>query len=128
MGNLTGKSQVLKSFENDDELDLHALSEFLSLKSPIEIRNGSTEGIDYYVKISKACGEGQDGYWEIKPGKTERWMRCVYHRVTMKLATFADDAGIIDSYDHIVKYNGHCNTFDVGSGKFKYTGPPGSCV
>ena len=79
----SAKSEILKACE-DESINLHMLSETLKIKSSLLVRNRSHS--TYYVKVSKACGEGQDGFFEITPGSSETWKRCIYHDVTIVLS------------------------------------------
>ncbi len=116
------KAQLLKLLE-DDQLDVHALSEALMVRSRITVTN--KDGGTVWVKVSKACGAGQDGYWGIPPGGSEKWMRCVYHRVTIKASNIDhDDAGIFASVDHTTAVSTNCNDYWIEGGRFVYKGSP----
>jgi len=116
------RSQLIEMLD-DEEFDMHRLYEALRVRGQIAVYNKEPETI--WVKVSKACGAGQDGYWEIPPGGRETWMRCVYHRVTMKASRLAhDDAGIFADVDHTTAVSTNCNVYWVEEGRFIYQGPP----
>ena len=105
---------------NDDAFSAHALAEALAVRSRIDVTN--RDGGTVHVRISKACGQGQDGYWEIPPGHTESWKRCVYHRVTIKASY--DRVHDFDSVDHITAISTGCKKYEVNGGRLVYVGPP----
>jgi hypothetical protein len=90
--------------------------------SRITVRN--VGGDTVYVKVSKACGSGQDGYWEIVPGASETWRRCVTRRVTIKAASSPSDDTIFASVDHATAMSTGCNVYNVGR-DLVYSGEPG---
>lgn len=116
-------ADIAKTLENE-EFDVHALAEFLSVKSTIRVKNLDAETV--HVRISKACGEGQDGYWECPQGHTEPWKRCVYHRVTIKASY--DRETDFDSVDHTMMASTGCNYFEINGGRIVYAGQPDNCL
>jgi len=117
------KTQLLKMIEDDDDLNVNALSDALRVRSRITVTN--RQGGTVWVKVSKACGAGQDGYWEIGPGGSETWMRCVYHRVNIRASNLPhDDAGIFADIEHTTAVSTGCNSYAVEGGSLVYLGPP----
>ncbi|MBY0442134.1 MAG: hypothetical protein K2Q25_08385 [Mycobacteriaceae bacterium] len=117
------KTELIKMIEDDKDLNVHAVADALRVRSRISVTN--RQGGTIWVKVSKACGAGQDGYWEIGPGGTETWMRCVYHRVNIRASSIAhDDTGIFADVEHTTAVSTGCNSYAVEGGSFVYLGPP----
>lgn len=92
-------------------------------RSRITVTNVS--GGTLFVKVSKACGSGQDGYFGIAPGASETWKRCVTRRVTIKAAELPSDDMIYASVDHVTQISTGCNFYHVDSLSLVYAGEPG---
>lgn len=84
-------------------------------RSTLDVRNRDDAPV--YVKVSKPLGRGQDGYFKIDPGQTERWRRHVGYRVTIKIDFFGD--GDADhSHDHRMGISSADNKFEINGGQF----------
>ena len=105
----TAKEDILKRLESE-EFDTVALANMLAFTSRIEVTNLD----DHFqeVKISKACTEGSDIYYSIEHGDTEKWSRCVFHRVTIRV----NGGG---SYDHTTSPLTKDNRFVVSGGQIE---------
>lgn len=115
------KVKFLDKIDKNSEIDLETLDKVLKTKSTIRVFNDESRTV--YVKISKACGEGQDGYWEIPSGSSEPWKRCVYHRVDIKASRSWDDGDIFSNISHIMMVSTECNNFAIRNGQLVYIGP-----
>ncbi len=114
--------------DQDAELDHEALLRLASAKGKISITNRDEEGITFWVKISKANREGQDGYFAIPPGSTETWKRSLYKRVTIVMSNNGEDSGVIQSLDHVTVVTTDCNSFDIVGNRLKNLGSPEGCL
>jgi hypothetical protein len=84
-------------------------------RSTLDVHNRDDSAV--WVKVSKTLGRGQDGYFRIEPGATERWRRHVGYRVTIKIDYYGDgDADL--SYDHKIGISSGENKFEVNGGAF----------
>lgn len=95
-------------------------------KSRITVRNRSESTI--YVKVSKACGTGQDGYWRIPPGQSESWSRCIYASVKITVSRLPSNSGVIYWTNHSVKASTVCNYFVYDLRELTQPGSPPKCL
>lgn len=86
--------------------------------SRITVYNRSSRTI--YVKVSKACGAGQDGYWRIPSGGSESWSRCIFARVKITGSSTPSNTYIFASIYHVVKIATACNSISVWGTSFQY--------
>ena len=103
------KKDILKILD-DDDFDSVALRNYLLTNVTISVKN-KDDG-PQNVKISKACGYGDDDYYTIEPEDTEKWSRCVTRRVTIRV----EDGG---SLSYITAPG--INDFKVDGGEIKRT-------
>ncbi len=84
-------------------------------RSTLDVLN--RDDVAVWVKVSKTLGRGNDGYFRIEPGATERWRRHVGYRATIKIDYYGDgDADV--SYDHKIGISSGENKFEVNGGVF----------
>ena len=90
-------------------------SELEAARSTLDVVN--RDGGPIYVKVSKTLGEGQDGYFKIEGGQSERWKRHIGRRVTIVVSYFGDDT-IEASVDHDMEVSSGGNKFEMNGGDF----------
>ena len=94
-------------------------------KSTIKVKNVGESTA--YVKVSKACGTGQDGYWKIKPGDSETWKRCISKRVNIKASESRNDSDIFAAVEHTTNLSSGCNRYDVWNEELEFKPEAGLC-
>jgi|GEM_PF-6124280 len=75
----------------------------------LDVKNLDTQ--TYWVKVSKTLGQGQDQYFAIEPGATERGKRHVAYKVTMTIST--DGGGATGSIEHTMGPSAHDNDYNI---------------
>lgn len=84
-------------------------------RSTLDVHNRDDTAV--WVKVSKTLGRGNDGYFRIEAGATERWRRHVGYRVTIKVDYFGDGDDDV-SLDHVMGISSGGNKFEVNGGVF----------
>lgn len=85
-------------------------------RSTLDVRN--RDDIPIYVRVSKTLGRGQDGYFKIDPGQSERWARHVGRRVSIDVSLFGDD-NIDATISHLMGISSGDNKFEMNGGRFR---------
>lgn len=111
--------KLLVSALDDAELDLVAMANealersncICGAKSGVDVTN--RQDFSVRVKVTKTCGVGDDDWFTIQAGKTERWSRCVYRKITISLNSPRD------SINHSVAVLTNGNAFEVNGGRLR---------
>ena len=114
------KEILVKALEKED-LDVLALARDVQLNddcwcigtSGVDVKNMDDNSF-YDVSVSTTCGVGSDDKFEIESRDTERWSRCVYRIISIKVFEHDDE---IDSTTHTVGINTGNNKFNIESGR-----------
>jgi hypothetical protein len=83
----------------------------------LDIKNLDSE--THRVKVSKTLGEGQDGWFDIPSGATERWKRHVGYGVTIVVSRLGSE----QSYTHTMGVSAHDNDYNINGGDLERAGP-----